>query len=283
MASSFVRRRPVARLMTALALITALAAGVAYGQADREGCEDHPLLSRMSGFFIERCKDETFSRHDFQTSEGKVAVEGHLTLVVYRLPKESAASTDLEIIRNYTNAIKAIGGDVTYEGKWSASMHVPVGDREVWVDVRPSVGRSYQLYVVEKQSMTQQVVADAAALLADLERAGHTVLHGILFDTDKAVVKPESAAALSEIAKLLKGHPDMTAFIVGHTDMSGNLEHNLDLSDRRAAAVVEALVTDYGISRERLTARGIGPLAPMGSNDSEAGRALNRRVELVKG
>lgn len=276
MARSLASRLPVAILMAALA------AAVGYAQVDRQGCEDHPLLSRMSGFFIERCKDQAFSSHEFQTPEGKVSVEGHLTLLVYRLPKESEASSDLEIIRNYTNAIEAIGGDVTYEGKWSASMHVPVGDRDVWVEVLPSVGRSYQLYVVERQSMTQQVVADAAALLADLERVGHTVLHGILFDTDEAVIKPESASALNEIAKLLRDHADMNAFIVGHTDLSGSLEHNLDLSNRRAAAVVEALVTDYGISRQRLTARGIGPFAPVGSNDTEAGRTLNRRVELVK-
>jgi len=271
-----------ARLLSVTVLAVTLAPTVGYAQTDREGCEDHPLLTRMNGFFIDRCQDQAFSSHQFQTAEGKVTVEGHLTLLVYRKPKESQASTDLEIIRNYTNAIKAIGGDVTYEGRWSASMHVPVGDRDVWVEVLPSVGRSYQLYVVEKQGMTQQVVADAAALLADLERSGHTVLHGILFDTDEAVIKPESATALTEIAKLLLEHPDMAVFIVGHTDMSGNLEHNLDLSNRRAMAVVEALVTDYGIPRQRLTARGIGPLAPMGSNDTEAGRALNRRVELVK-
>jgi OOP family OmpA-OmpF porin len=64
--------------------------------------------------------------------------------------------------------------------------------------------------------------------------------------------------------------------------MSGDLEHNLDLSKRRAAAVVQALVADHGISADRLTPRGVGPLAPVASNDSEEGRALNRRVELVK-
>ena len=98
----------------------------------------------------------------------------------------------------------------------------------------------------------------------------------------EAVVKPESEAALAEIAKLLKNSPEITAFIVGHTDMTGSLEHNIDLSNRRAAAVIEALVTHHGISTERLAPRGIGPLAPIGSNDTEAGRALNRRVELVK-
>ena len=74
----------------------------------------------------------------------------------------------------------------------------------------------------------------------------------------------------------------MKAFVVGHTDTSGSFEHNLDLSMRRAAAVVEVLVTAHGISEGRLTPRGVGPLAPVASNDTEAGRALNRRVELVR-
>lgn len=79
-------------------------------------------------------------------------------------------------------------------------------------------------------------------MLADIDRVGHTVLNGVFFDTDEAVVKPESKAALTEIATLLSDNPDLQAFVVGHTDMAGSLEHNMDLSERRAAAVVEALV-----------------------------------------
>ena len=190
--------------------------------------------------------------------------------------------TGLEMIRNYTNAVEAIGGKVTYAGRYSASMQVMVGDREVWVEVLPYGKTAYRLDIIEKQAITQQVVADAAALLADLDRSGYAVLNGVLFDTDKAVVKPESKAALDEIAALLKDHPDLEAYVVGHTDMSGSLEHNLDLSNRRAAAVVEALVDQYGISASRLEPRGVGPLAPVASNDDDDGKALNRRVVLVK-
>jgi OOP family OmpA-OmpF porin len=255
---------------------------VGFTQEDREGCKDHPLFNRLDGFYIQGCKDEAFSSYKFNTKEGKKPVEGHLISITYRLPDSAPEMSGLEMIRNYINAVTAIGGEVMYEGRYSGSMKVLVGDREIWIEVAPYGKRSYRLDIVEKQLMTQQVVADAAALLADLDRVGHTVLHGILFDTDKAVVKPESEAALNEIAKLLKDNPGMTAFIVGHTDMSGSPEHNVDLSNRRAAAVVEALVADHGISRERLTPRGVGPLAPVASNDTEAGRALNRRVELVK-
>jgi OOP family OmpA-OmpF porin len=254
----------------------------AAAQQDREGCTDNPLLSRMSGFFIERCRDEAFASHPFQVSGKKVPVEGHLSFIEYRMPRDAPKRSNLEIIRNYTNAIGAIGGEVTYEGRYSASMKVATDDGEVWVEVLPAAGRSYQLYVVHKQAMAQQVVADAAALLDNLDRVGHTVLKGILFDTDEAVIKPESSKALEEIARLLRENPSMAAFIVGHTDTSGSLEHNMDLSGRRATAVVQSLVSDFGISSDRLAPRGVGPLAPIGSNDTEAGRALNRRVEMVK-
>lgn len=251
-------------------------------QEDRQGCADNPLLSRMSGFFIQSCRDEAFASHEFHVSGEKVPVEGHLSFIEYRMPRDAAKRSNLEIIRNYTNAITAIGGEVTYEGRYAASMKVVTDDSEVWIEVLPAAGRSYQLYVVEKRAMAQQVVADAAALLGNLDRVGHTVLQGILFDTDKAVIKSESRKALEEIARLLRENPGLATFIVGHTDTSGSLEHNMDLSGRRAAAVVEALVSDFGIGADRLTPRGVGPLAPIGSNDTEAGRALNRRVEMVK-
>jgi len=263
-------------------LAVMLVSPAGYTQEDRVGCEDHPLLSRMDGFYIEGCKEEEFSSYKFMTQNGRKSVEGRMTQVSYRRPKDAAEMSNIEMIRNYTNAIEAIGGEVMYQGAYSGSMRVIVGDKEVWVEVAPSGKRSYRLDIVEKGLMTQQVVADAAALLADLDRVGHTVLHGVFFDTDQAMVKPESEAALTEIAKLLKGNPEIRAFVVGHTDMSGTVEHNIDLSNRRAAAVVEALVANHGISGERMTPRGVGPLAPIGSNETEAGRALNRRVELVK-
>jgi flagellar motor protein MotB len=113
-----------------------------------------------------------------------------------------------------------------------------------------------------------------------LARDGRLALYGIYFDTDSAVVKPESQPQVAEIVKYLQGDPKASIFVVGHTDMSGALERNLDLSKRRAESVVAAL-TAAGIPATRVTARGVGPLAPVASNADEAGRALNRRVEVV--
>ena len=114
-----------------------------------------------------------------------------------------------------------------------------------------------------------------------LRETGRIALYGIYFDTDKTEVKPESRPTLEQIAKLLTAHVSLSVFIVGHTDNQGPYAYNLDLSRRRAEATAAELVKNYGISAPRLRTAGVGLLAPIGSNASDAGRALNRRVELV--
>ena len=106
-------------------------------------------------------------------------------------------------------------------------------------------------------------------------------IYGITFDHDSAVIRAESEATLDEMAKLLKGSQALSVFIVGHTDNTGTFDYNLNLSRRRAAAVVEALVT-RGIPRSRLGSHGVGPLAPVETNETDEGRGRNRRVEMVK-
>jgi outer membrane protein OmpA-like peptidoglycan-associated protein len=122
---------------------------------------------------------------------------------------------------------------------------------------------------------------DAAAMAKGLGETGHIALYGIYFDTDKAEMKPESRPTLDEIASLLMGQPDLKVIIVGHTDSQGGYDYNMDLSKRRAAAVAAELQAAYRIAPERLGTAGVGYLAPVGSNASDSGRALNRRVELV--
>jgi OmpA family len=114
-----------------------------------------------------------------------------------------------------------------------------------------------------------------------LDADGKIALYGILFDFDKDVIKPESKPALDEIAALLNGKPDLKVKIVGHTDNQGMADYNLNLSKRRAASVVAALTGPYGIAADRLASEGMGASQPVDTNDTDAGRAKNRRVELV--
>jgi outer membrane protein OmpA-like peptidoglycan-associated protein len=266
---------------SALLILAGVAAG-AERRPDLEGCQDHPLLTRMNDFYIVGCREEVFGSHSFITNEGQFDAEGRYTFIEYYIQDDAPQTSNLQIIRNHTDALQRIGGEIRYEGQYSATIELATGDRKVWIEIAPGAGSRYELHIVEQDVMEQEVVADAEALRAGIDRTGHVAVYGIYFDTDKAVIKPESRAALNEVAKLLRADPGLNVHVVGHTDMVGSLAHNMRLSQARAAAVVEALAAKHGIARERLAPGGVGPLAPVASNDNDAGRALNRRVELVK-
>ncbi len=126
------------------------------------------------------------------------------------------------------------------------------------------------------------VVANAEAMGEDIEELGRTVLDGLQFEHDAATLMAESKPALDEIAKLLKSLSHKNFYVVGHTDSTGAFAYNMKLSADRATAVRAALVQDYGVAPERLQSAGVGPLVPVFTNNSEGGRASNRRVELVE-
>lgn len=136
--------------------------------------------------------------------------------------------------------------------------------------------------IVEIAAMKQNMVTVSADEMSkSIAATGKVALYGILFDTGKADIKAESKAALEEIAKLLKADPQMKLRVVGHTDNQGTLDANIALSKRRAEAVNAALAAQHGIAASRLAGYGVADLAPVASNRDEAGRAKNRRVELV--
>lgn len=139
------------------------------------------------------------------------------------------------------------------------------------------------LEVVETKAMgTGMVTINAESMAKDLASAGRVALYGIYFETGKAEIKAESEPTLAEIGKLLKQDRALKLYVVGHTDNVGGYDYNMDLSNRRAQAVAAHLRTRYGVEATRLRAVGVGLLAPVASNDSEDGKAKNRRVELVK-
>lgn len=138
--------------------------------------------------------------------------------------------------------------------------------------------------VVETRGMaTNQIVfVDASAMERAIGETGRVALYGILFDTDRADLRPESARTLAEIATYLRRNATTNLIVTGHTDSQGAFDYNVDLSRRRAQAVVAALVRDHQIAPQRLTPFGAGMAAPIATNVDEAGRQRNRRVELVR-
>lgn len=105
-------------------------------------------------------------------------------------------------------------------------------------------------------------------------------LEGVHFDFDKSTLRPEAIAILNEAAGLLKSQATVVVEVAGHTDSVGSEQYNQGLSERRAQAVKDYLESQ-GITATRLTARGYGEAQPIASNDTEEGRAQNRRVELI--
>jgi OmpA-OmpF porin, OOP family len=130
--------------------------------------------------------------------------------------------------------------------------------------------------------MKQEVVANAAVMGNDINATGHVAIYGIYFDTGRSEIKPESDAALLEIAKLLKNKAALKLYVVGHTDSVGSFDANMKLSKDGADAVAKALSRKHGIAAARLKPYGVASLSPVASNDTEDGKAKNRRVELVK-
>lgn len=170
--------------------------------------------------------------------------------------------------------------DAAHGGAY-VSLYVATDENEGGVYRGPNRVMTLLQIVQTRPMQTGRVTVDASALAHALDRSGHVALYGVYFDTDSARLKPASRAQLREMARFLKAHPHTNVYIVGHTDDRGALDHNLDLSRRRARAVVQALESRYHIAASRLDARGVGPLAPVAANTTDAGRARNRRVELV--
>jgi len=303
--------RFVIRTLLAISVLLGSAmTGKAQGQ-DAAGSKDHPLVSRYPGCYIYHYKTAEYDQFNLglgKPTNGKFAkslpLEGKITRISYECPAQRSL---LEIYRNFEGALKRAGFSALFTcamaacgsgqpaqnigignfESWDNSYHItaklarPEGDAYVHIGVLS--GPEVQIDVIEVKPMESGLVTvNAATLAGDITQTGHASVYGIHFDTGKADVKPESDAVLAEIAKLLQQNPSLKLYVVGHTDNVGTLASNMELSKRRSDAVVAVLIRKYSIAAERLSAQGDGPTAPVASNDSEEGRAKNRRVELVK-
>ncbi|MDP2363185.1 MAG: OmpA family protein [Ignavibacteria bacterium] len=253
---------------------------------DVAGSKDHPMFNRMPGYDISSYQEKEFEVcNKFMDSKGQpTSAEGHFYYIKYVIKKDEKAATEAQINKNFSDAVEKIGGTVIYKNRQIAtSMKLKKDDKVTWVQVRTyNKGGGYELWIIEEAAMKQDIVADAKSMYSDINSQGRVTLYGIYFDFDKAEVKPESDPTLNEISKLLSQNPALKLYIVGHTDNVGDFKYNMKLSQSRAEAVVKTLVSKYNVDKNRLTPAGVGPLAPVTSNDTDEGKAKNRRVELIK-
>lgn len=264
-------------------LLLLLLPAFAQEETDAEGMQDHPLLSRMPGFYISGGEVKDFDSYESPYISGTDQVwEGKLTKINYSAKTGSKSVSMVQIARNYENAAKKLGARVLvsdpglFQGKITQNGATTYVGAQAFND-----GRDYELIIVECKPMEDEITVDANALHESISTTGKAAVYGIFFDTGKSDIKPESEPALSQIALLLKQHPKLRLYVVGHTDYTGDLDANLKLSADRAAAVVRDLVK-RGTDSARLRPAGVGPYAPESTNTTEAGRAKNRRVELVE-
>ena len=270
-----------------MALVVCLFAAPAAAQdKDTDGSKDHPMFSRMPGYYISEYDAQDFSSVELDTEPPR-KVEGRYWKISYWLKEGARKAGPVQISRNYTDLMVKRGGKALYDNVdssgGSAIAQMPVSGKTIYLQVDVSnAGEVYDLTVVEEAAMEQKVEFTAMELAKALNDTGSVALHNILFDTGKATLKPESAAALAPVGELLKADTALKLEIQGHTDNVGQTAANLKLSQDRAAAVKAYLVQTFAIPATRLTTAGFGDTKPVAPNTAEAGRAQNRRVELVK-
>ena len=256
---------------------------------------------------------------DGKRVEKQQAVEGKVTRITYFAPKGRAT---LEVFRNYENELKGRNAEILFAGSGPDELGYMFGllpqydgldgqlfgysntnnrygaykDGNNYVVVYAAefdYGATHhpidkgqtavQVDIIETKPMEEKMVAvDASEMDKQISTNGKVALYGIYFDFNKADVKPDSDAALTEIGKLLQARPALAVLVVGHTDAMGSFESNRTLSQRRADAIVAALVSKQGIDRKRLFPVGVSFASPVATNTTEEGRAKNRRVELVE-
>ena len=268
----------------ALLVFSVLGPATSEGQGvkpDKRGCKDSPLLTRVSGCHIYDCDRSDWDAAKVPVgAEGKVqTVEGEKVHIYYECVAESYSR--LKVVRNAEAALRQAGYAIEFSGTYDGDPGLTARKGPQWVLVTTGSDR-YWVTTVKAKEMAQEMQATAEVMAKDISATGHFAVYGIYFDTDRAEIKPESEPALAEMAKLLKSSAALSVFIVGHTDNTGTLEHNIRLSQDRAASVVNALVGKHGIAAARLRPYGVASLAPVASNKTEDGKAKNRRVELVE-
>lgn len=260
------------------------------GDPDAEGCKDLPVLSRMPGCTITECGAKEFDEAqvavgalDEATAEHPMKLlEGRVETATYICPTKLSL---LQVHRNAETALKGAGYELVFSGKsWHEARMVTAQKGAVWVQVKVEGWNEYSSYVVTSvlvKGMAQEMEATADQMAAEIAKSGHVAVYGITFDTGSATIKAGSDNVLGEIASLLGKNPAWKMRVEGHTDDVGGKAANQKLSEQRAAAVV-AWLTSHGIAPARLASQGFGDSKPVADNKTEAGRAKNRRVALVK-
>jgi OOP family OmpA-OmpF porin len=246
--------------------------------------KEHPVIKPIPTAVAISSDFKKYAAHTFLVRKNgdyeKKEVRGKYWEFTYKTDKDISG---LEILENYKQEALEKGGKILYENKSQLvfTLATPEG-KILWTQVyRDNWNAYYRLHIVEAKEFKKTLIFGAEEMKKQLDEKGSVAVYGILFDFDKATLKPGAEKVLLEMVKLMKSSPDLKVEIQGHTDNVGGKDYNLKLSQERADTVKKFLVL-YGIEAGRLTTQGFGLDRPVATNDTEKGRALNRRVELKK-
>jgi len=285
-------------MLTSAMLAFFTANALAQSPKDNPKCEPNPVFNHFAGEVMGTCERARFSNlnlerwkkaNDSKSGSEAFKVEGEYWYYNNRIEQDAKGQQPgyLEVVRNFENAVRQAKGEVLFVNSKFVHYHLRKGSDEFWgksgcgAESASQGCSAISHKIIRVAGMEQSVVVSSEQIAKAMGDEGKVVFYGIYFDTDKATLKAESTPTLAEMAKWLKTNASAKVFIVGHTDMQGSAERNQKLSRDRAASVIAVLTKDHDIKADRLGAEGVGPLAPVASNVSEAGRAKNRRVEMV--
>lgn len=238
-------------------------------------------IKSKGGQVLFECKAEECGGDPDRSSSGG---GGDMSLSMYLFPEERITDPD------FSNGHCVMTGQIADQRYTAAELpessgYVSVLTYTLKDDLYCKAFNGRTIAVVDileaKEREQKMVTVKAEEMAKELATTGSIALYGIYFDFNKADIKPESAPTLEQIAKLLSDNGSLKLLVAGHTDNVGSFSFNMDLSQRRAEAVVTELVSKYGIDRNRLMPVGVSFACPVAPNTIEEGRAKNRRVELV--
>ncbi|MFZ4059503.1 MAG: OmpA family protein [Ferruginibacter sp.] len=261
---------------------------VVFAQKDKPGCEnvEPKYMTRMPGFYISNCEKSEFNTYKFSFINLKdkreyKEVSGKFYKISYdKDPTETRIFSGKQILANYHNAVVKAKGESLALNKVFFKMKQE--GKNIYFQIDNAVDsddRGFELFIIEEESMKQDVEVNMSE---EIDANGKIALYGILFDVNKATIKPESATALQVVIDYLTANPVVKIIVVGHTDNTGVFAKNLVLSKDRAKSVKDYLVSKGKIAADRLLSDGVASLCPVSTNETDAGKQLNRRVEIVK-
>ena len=311
--------KKVALILVAVALMISTNL-FAQRTTDVEAGKDYPLVSRFKGSIIEWYQVRNFDRYFILSlKDNKISnyeINGKISRIQYSVGKEHSV---FEIYKSYENSLKEKGFEIlttlndkncgvnlqerVYNDEFNGLNKLPrealnpgddefaylaakkkIDDKDIYIVVYTAFERGDLLITFD--AIEVQSIEDGLVSIKNLDEGisadGHIAIYDIHFDTGKSEIKSKSSEALKNIAKYLNLHTDRKHLIVGHTDNVGDFNANLKLSQERAQAVMNELISKYRVKAEQLKAYGDGSTAPVASNSTNDGKAKNRRVEIVE-